>query len=218
MGRRDRRLQRIERVRAKKRKLLAAMRLGADVREELKLTEEYLQALVQASQKRPEPVTIPERHPLHSHPDGDFNRRIGAIRKIYLCVAPQLYGEECMDALGTARWELDQLTHEDNRARRLRPALDQMHEYLLWTHVRSNADRARHFKQMQQRHRRHARLKRKARGIREYAGFGGRYSYRKPSLSLGDEACLRATKPCRCWLCSNAHLFDRKTGKVRKAS
>jgi hypothetical protein len=215
MGRREKRLRRIERLRVKERRLEGAVRLGADgLKQDLTETQKHIGALIQAMTKRPAPFKLAEHHPMHVHPNGDLNRGLGAVRRI-LVVACGLYGEECLDAIEDAEHELYVLIERDARAKKLSAFVDEMCGLLTWTHVKDASDRAMHFREQRGIRRRHTKLKRKTSTVRPYKTAWRFRHMHRPGPGYRTLYLLGATKPCRCWLCKNARLFNTKTGKHR---
>lgn len=215
MGRREKRLRRIDKLRVKERRLEGAVRLGAkDLTQDLLQTQKHIEALRQAIAKKPPPFTLDERHPIKDHPSGTLNRGLGAVRRI-LAVASGLYGDECLDAIGDAYHELDLLIRRDARAKQLSRFVEEACGLLEWTHVKSAGDRAMHFREERSTRRRHARLKRKTSAVRPYRGRSMKMRWlHRPGPTYRTLYLLDATKPCRCWLCKNSNLFNTKNGKL----
>jgi len=210
-GRRRKRLLRVSRLRVKERRLEAAVRLGTEgLQGDLKEVRQKIGVLTRAMTKRPPSFDPASRHPLHEGPDGELNRALGNIRRS-LDVAAHLYGGDCLDALEEARNALHYLIDRDSRAYKFLPLADETYGRLYWTHVKSAADRVRHFRERATARRQKARAKRRLLRPRTCRGFPS-YMYRAPPR-LRDVAALRNV--CECWLCTNKKLFNAKNGKLR---
>jgi hypothetical protein len=218
MGRRDKRLARIARLVDRRRIVQTMKKLGAkNMDGQLKRLDTEIENLSRAQNK--EKRTTPERHPLHDHPAGIAGRITGDVAAL-VTQAEKLSGLECREALDDAEDVLRSavrrglVRRDDHRVPKLYTAMRRAY----WIHGRDDAYRAAHFHQQTSRRRQYNRINRRHQTTPAYRDAlpKGRPARMWPRARLGyrDRVMLRSLAKCRCWLCENVHLFNKKTGRL----